>query len=347
MTITIDNKIIDVTEDKTILDVAQEEGIYIPTLCHYEGVPDDASCMVCVVKNKKTDELLPACNTYVEDGMDIETNSEDVIAFRKKVVKMLLKEHRAECEAPCVSVCPAKYNTPLLHKIISDGMLKDAVSLVAKEIGDEEIQCHYCDARCEKVCNRAKIDTNLSIREIRDFLSQKITIDDNTDSIQKKENDYSFQSKLGPITNEEMKKRLVLHGADGNKKEKITEYLSVSSEAKLCLQCQCSAVDDCQLRDIASKLQIEDDGDKITSAPITYKISISSNLVFESTKCIKCGLCTRVDNDIDSRAALCFKNKGIEVEVSEAIGVDFNNIPDDKAEKFIMVCPTGALHKLQ
>ena len=92
MTITIDNKIIDVTEDKTILDIAQEEGIYIPTLCHYEGVPDDASCMVCVVKNKKTDELLPACNTYVEDGMDIETKSEDVIAFRKKVVKMLLKE---------------------------------------------------------------------------------------------------------------------------------------------------------------------------------------------------------------------------------------------------------------
>ena len=290
MTITIDNKIVEVAEDKTILDVAQEEGIYIPTLCHYKNVPDDASCMVCVVKNKESNELLPACSTYVEDGMAIETNSEEIIAFRKKIVKMLLKEHRAECEAPCVRVCPAKYNTPLLHKIISDGMLKDAVSLVAKEIGDDEIQCHYCDARCEKVCNRAKIDTNLSIREIRDFLSQKFTIDDNTDPIQKKESNYSFNSKLGPISKDEMKKRFLLHGADGVKKEKITEYLSVSSEAKLCLQCECDAIDDCKLREIASKLQIEDHGDEITSVPITYKARIDAKLVFESATCITCGI---------------------------------------------------------
>ncbi|MBP5473488.1 MAG: (2Fe-2S)-binding protein, partial [Bacteroidales bacterium] len=80
MTITIDDKIIEVSEEKTILDVAQEEGIYIPTLCHYKNVPDDASCMVCVVKNKESHELLPACSTYVEDGMAIETNSEEILA---------------------------------------------------------------------------------------------------------------------------------------------------------------------------------------------------------------------------------------------------------------------------
>lgn len=347
MTITIDDKIIEVSEDKTILDVAEEAGIYIPTLCHYKDVPDDASCMVCVVKNKKTNELIPACSTYAEENMVIETSSEDVIAFRKKVVKLLLKEHRAECEAPCVRACPAKYNTPLLHKTISNGLLKNAVSLVAQEIGYGELRCLYCDAKCEKACNRAKIDTNLSIKGIREFLAQKVTTEENIDPFQEKESKYSFQSKLGSISKKEFQNWLLLNGSTGKKNDEINEYLAVSSEAKLCLQCQCAAIDDCQLREVASKLQIEDDGEKITSAPISFKSSRSANIVFESTKCIKCGLCTRVENDLDTKTALCFKNKGINVEISEAIGTDFNNIPYEKVEKYIAVCPTGALHKYQ
>ena len=100
----------------TILDVARKEGFSIPVLCHKEGMPHYSSCMICIVKNRKTNSFLPSCSALIQEGMDIDITGDEVISLRRKAIELLLTEHRAECEAPCRVVCPAGYNIPVMNR---------------------------------------------------------------------------------------------------------------------------------------------------------------------------------------------------------------------------------------
>src|SRR5450756_2306228 len=111
----INNTDYEVPDGLTILDVARGAGIKIPTLCHSDGLPHYSSCMVCMVKDNRTANFLPSCSALVQDGMDIDSSSEEVISLRIKAIELLLSEHRAECEAPCKVVCPGGYNIPLMN----------------------------------------------------------------------------------------------------------------------------------------------------------------------------------------------------------------------------------------
>jgi NADH dehydrogenase/NADH:ubiquinone oxidoreductase subunit G len=48
--LTIDNKKVQGLEGQTVLQVAEANGIHIPTLCYMEGVHDNFSCRICVVE---------------------------------------------------------------------------------------------------------------------------------------------------------------------------------------------------------------------------------------------------------------------------------------------------------
>ena len=61
---------------QTILEVARENGIEIPTLCHLDGLTDVGACRLCVVEIKGNNKLLPACVTTVFEGMEVTTQTE-------------------------------------------------------------------------------------------------------------------------------------------------------------------------------------------------------------------------------------------------------------------------------
>ena len=67
-TLTIDGRQISAEEGATILQVATEAGIKIPTLCHLEGVYDVGACRLCLVEIAGTPRLLPACTTKVAEA---------------------------------------------------------------------------------------------------------------------------------------------------------------------------------------------------------------------------------------------------------------------------------------
>ncbi len=69
---------IEVEEGTTILEAAKAAGFVIPTLCHLKGLSEVGACRLCVVEVKGHDRLVSACNTVVQDGMEIETRSERV-----------------------------------------------------------------------------------------------------------------------------------------------------------------------------------------------------------------------------------------------------------------------------
>ena len=98
----IDGKDVSAREDQTILEVARENGIDIPTLCALEGLRNIGSCRLCLVEIKGTNKLLPACVTRVDEGMEITTNSERLAKYRKMIVEFLFSERNHICSV-CVS----------------------------------------------------------------------------------------------------------------------------------------------------------------------------------------------------------------------------------------------------
>ena len=97
ISLTINNKQYKAKEGMTILEVAQHNKVYIPTLCYREGVSDIGSCRLCVVEAEGFDNLLPACRTKVKEGMVITTESDTLTEYRKEMLKLILSNHNLDC----------------------------------------------------------------------------------------------------------------------------------------------------------------------------------------------------------------------------------------------------------
>ncbi len=96
-TISIDGREITVDRTKTILEVAREEGIYIPTLCYLKELTPTGSCRICVVEVEGNPRPVPSCCTAIQDGMVIHTNTARIQNIRKTIVELLVANHPMDC----------------------------------------------------------------------------------------------------------------------------------------------------------------------------------------------------------------------------------------------------------
>lgn len=164
--LTIDGKSVEVAEGVTLLQAAQKTGAEVPTLCHAPDVRPLTSCMVCVVKETVSDRLLPACSAKAEDGMVIETTSEEIRSARREVLQLLLSEHVGDCEAPCRRTCAASMDIPLMLRQIAKGDMAAAVRIARRDLVIPATLGWVCAAPCEKTCRRGAYDEAISIREL-------------------------------------------------------------------------------------------------------------------------------------------------------------------------------------
>ena len=139
ITITINDRQVQVAPGTTVLAAAQKLGIEIPTLCHHEALSPEASCRVCIVemsveKQGKTYRWIDASCAYpVEDGLRVETDSPRVRRERKVILEFMLSR------APGADA--------LLRMAEKYGARKDR--FVALDKG--ESNCILC-GRCVRVC---------------------------------------------------------------------------------------------------------------------------------------------------------------------------------------------------
>ncbi len=171
MQIILNQKPITVRPEQTILEVAEELGVFIPTLCHMKGLPHHTSCMLCLVQETKSGRLLPACSALVQDGMHIETDNRIVHQACKNALDLLLSEHVGDCQAPCQRGCPADMNIPQMLRQISAGRFRDALITVKLDIALPAVLGRICPAPCEKVCNRGIHDSALTICHLKKFVA--------------------------------------------------------------------------------------------------------------------------------------------------------------------------------
>jgi formate dehydrogenase alpha subunit len=97
ITITINGSAAMGSEGMTILELARQSGIEIPTLCHHEELSAIGSCRICVVEVKGARTLVASCHTPIAPGMVIQTHSEKVLAARRMITELLLASHPDSC----------------------------------------------------------------------------------------------------------------------------------------------------------------------------------------------------------------------------------------------------------
>jgi len=172
-TITIDGKTVEIEDNAPVIDAAAKAGIEIPTLCYLPGQEHVSSCMVCIVKDCKTGALMPACTAKVVDGMEIDTESDDVMEMRKSSLELMLSEHIGDCEAPCRITCQAGMDVPLMLREIQRGNFDDALKVVRDRLAMPAVLGYVCEAPCEKACRRGRQDATVQIMAEHRFLAEK------------------------------------------------------------------------------------------------------------------------------------------------------------------------------
>ena len=95
--LTINSQEVTARQGMTVLEAAQEAGIYIPTLCWDPDLKPYGGCRLCVVEIGDMRGLPTACTTQATDGMIVQTSTPEVNRLRRDVMDLLLADHPMDC----------------------------------------------------------------------------------------------------------------------------------------------------------------------------------------------------------------------------------------------------------
>ncbi len=171
MKITIDQREVEIPPGATVLEAARKLGIDVPTLCYVEGYEASTSCLVCMVKLRASNRLVPACGTKAEEGMQIESETDEVRQVRRTALELLLSDHLGDCLAPCHFTCPAHMDIPGMLRQISAENLRDAVATVKETIALPAVLGRICPKPCEKGCRRSAADGAVAVCQLKRFVA--------------------------------------------------------------------------------------------------------------------------------------------------------------------------------
>jgi formate dehydrogenase major subunit len=113
-------------------------------------------------------------------------------------------------------------------------------------------------------------------------------------------------------------------------------------EAARCMECGCRDAHECALRDFAGRYGAEPD--RFSGACRSYHRDDSHGiLVYEEHKCIQCGCCVRVCDELLDSPCLGFTGRGFEARIRPALDRRLVQIHHDDLPKLAAYCPVGAL----
>ncbi len=164
--VTINGKKVVGHEGVTILELARENGIDIPTLCYVPELPPVGACRICVVEVEGSKTLVGSCHTPITEGMVIQTHSPGVIQARRMIIELLLSSHAGNC-----FMCD-KANICELRKVATElevGLPRFSVKKryypiedVSPYVKRDLSKCILC-RRCVRACSEIKKEKTFSI----------------------------------------------------------------------------------------------------------------------------------------------------------------------------------------
>lgn len=157
--INIDGQEINAYEGQLLVEVASQNGIYIPTLCYFHNIhPPAASCRVCTVKINGRYEA--GCTCKVANGMKVEADTEEIHDLRRANIEMLFAEGNHFCPS-----CTKSGNCELQRKGYENGITVTRYphlfksrprDFMSKRIVIEQDRCIHCKRCVERVMTSDK-----------------------------------------------------------------------------------------------------------------------------------------------------------------------------------------------
>ena len=180
ITISLDGREVSGHSGMTVLDLAIESGLDIPTLCYDSNLTPFGACRICIVEDERSGVLMASCVTPITPGMIINTQSQRVLQRRATIVELMLASHPDSCP-----VCD-KGNRCQLREIASNlgvGLVKlqripqlAAIEEVNPFIERDLSKCILC-AKCIRACEELVCEGALDYLG-RGFTSKPATLGD-------------------------------------------------------------------------------------------------------------------------------------------------------------------------
>src|SRR5208337_2825635 len=102
VTLQIDGRDLSARDDQTVLEVAREHHLRIPSLCHVPGLSMYGGCRMCLVEVEGANKLLAACATVVSEGMQVRSTTPRLESYRRMILELLFADRNHVCSV-CVS----------------------------------------------------------------------------------------------------------------------------------------------------------------------------------------------------------------------------------------------------
>jgi NADH-quinone oxidoreductase subunit G len=134
VTVTINDRTVEVPPGTLIIEAAKKIGIKIPTFCYDDRLKPVGACRMCLVEVEKMPKLIASCATPVAPNMVIHTESEKVKAARKGILELQLINHPLDCPT-CDKggECPLQDNT-YLYGPAQSAYAEDKIRFMNEEI---------------------------------------------------------------------------------------------------------------------------------------------------------------------------------------------------------------------
>ncbi len=137
ISITVDGRKIETENNKKLLDIFNENGIKVPTLCHHPSLTPNGSCRLCIVEVCKEEwkgqsRLVTSCLYPAEDGLVVSTRSSEVLKTRRTLLELYLAQ------------CPSS-------EVIRDLARAEGIDHASFSISDSDDLCIMCGL-CTRVC---------------------------------------------------------------------------------------------------------------------------------------------------------------------------------------------------
>ncbi len=142
ITVTINDRTVEVPPGTLIIEAAKKIGITIPTFCYDDRLKPVGACRMCLVEVEKMPKLIASCATPVAPNMVIHTESEKVKAARKGILELQLINHPLDCPT-----CDKGGECPLQDNTYLYGPTKSAYAEDKIRFMNEEIDQKFDDFR--------------------------------------------------------------------------------------------------------------------------------------------------------------------------------------------------------